>query len=551
MPTLAEIVENYPYKFAPFNHQKTALLRGCGKRWFGYLMEMGTGKTKVTIDETCIQFDHGHVTGLLVCAPKGVYRNWLKELKDHKPYHIKLVIGLWKGRLGANDSRFFAALNTPEPGVLKVLLINVEAFQLRKAQGVRVAEEFLRGHGKKSKMVVDESTTIASTRSTRTKIVTKLGGLATFRRILTGSPGDDPRKIFPQAQFLQDRSLGFSSPIAFRNRYCLMKETPLRPGPNGEARSFQLLLGFRRLDELQENLKTFTYRVTKRECLDLPEKIYALPREVPLTEEQDRLYREMRDKAVAYLDEHKKTEGYVSAPIALTQALRLHQIVCGMLKTDDGVEHDVPNNRINALMDVLAETGEKVIIWANYRRNIEVIHEQIVAEYGAESVVQYYGATSSDDRTTAVERFQNDPKCRFFVGNPSTGGYGITLTAASVVVYFSNSYRLEHRIQSEDRAHRIGQHNPVLYVDLVSPGTVDTRIVHALAKKLDVAAQLTGDELQQWLDVSALGTPSKTSRARSVGSDDGGEVDSGQVAGGAAVQIDGWQLDLLEDDRLR
>lgn len=525
-----DFINSYPYRLPPFEHQKEYLRRSVHMPFFAALMEMGTGKSKATIDETAMQFDMGMVTGLLVAAPKGVYRNWVGELRTHMPEHIKTVIAVWKNVHNKKDEAFYRRVCTPEPNTLMVFLVNIEGFQHKKSRAIAQAKLFLRGH--KAKMVIDESTKIASVASTRTKETIALGGMADFRRILTGSPGDDPRKVFPQSQFLQAGLLGFNSFVAYRNRYCIIKEEPLRPGPNGEQRSFPMCLGFHNLPELQDKLKKFSYRVTKAECLDLPEKMYTT-REVDLTEEQEKLYREMRDKAVAWI-----ATNMASAPIALTQTLRMHQIVCGVLKDDDGNEHDVPNNRLDALMDVLEETAGKVIIWANYRRNIEVIRDTIKNTYGEDSVVTYYGDTSGDARVTAVERFQGDSRCRFFVGNPATGGYGITLTAANTVVYYSNSYSLEQRLQSEDRAHRIGQRNAVLYVDLVTPGTVDVKVVEALAKKIDVQAQITGDELQAWLDVSSLTSVKGRPKA-----------DTPPASGSLAV--DETQLSFFEADQLK
>jgi len=178
--------------------------------------------------------------------------------------------------------------------------------------------------------------------------------------------------------------------------------------------------------------------------------------------------------------------------------LRLHQITCGFLKTDDGTEIDLPNPRIDALMDVLAGTSGKVIIWATYCNNIKKILKALEDEYGKESAVSYYGDTDSEERRAAVQGFQNGA-VRFFVSNPATGRFGLTLTASASVVYFSNSYDLEHRTQSEDRVHRIGQTaSSVNYVDLVCRNTVDERIIKALRSKREISAIINGDELREW-----------------------------------------------------
>jgi len=192
--------------------------------------------------------------------------------------------------------------------------------------------------------------------------------------------------------------------------------------------------------------------------------------------------------------------GLVSTVNALTQLMRLHQIVCGHVKLDDGTVTHLPSNRIKELLNVVEETDGKIIIWATYRPDIEAIKIALQKEYGMESVGTYYGDTDQDERQRVLRDFQDlDKPLRFFVGNPSTGGYGLTLTAANTVVYYSNSFDLEKRLQSEDRAHRIGQTKNVTYIDLIAPGTVDEKIVKALRDKIDIATQVLGEEIKQWL----------------------------------------------------
>tara|TARA_R110000803_G_scaffold106572_1_gene174662 strand:- start:819 stop:1361 length:543 start_codon:yes stop_codon:yes gene_type:complete len=180
--------------------------------------------------------------------------------------------------------------------------------------------------------------------------------------------------------------------------------------------------------------------------------------------------------------------------------MRLHQITCGHLKNDDGTITEIKNNRLDELLNVLDEVEGKVIIWANYIYDIEHIVSAIKKKYGLESVVQYYGAISSDERQKTIDRFQDpDSDARFFVGNPQTGGYGITLTAANNVIYYSNGYDLEKRLQSEDRAHRIGQKKSVTYVDLIAPKTIDEKIRKALRDKINIASEILGEELKDWI----------------------------------------------------
>jgi SNF2 family DNA or RNA helicase len=179
--------------------------------------------------------------------------------------------------------------------------------------------------------------------------------------------------------------------------------------------------------------------------------------------------------------------------------MRLHQITCGHFTADDGSTQLIDNNRIKELMNILEETEGKAIIWANYQKDITTIIKSIVEEYGPGSVVDYYGLTPQDERQDNIRKFQNDEECRFLVGTPQTGGYGITLTQANTVIYYSNGYDLEKRLQSEDRAHRIGQNKNVTYIDIIAEDTVDEKIQKSLRKKINIASEVMGEELKAWI----------------------------------------------------
>jgi SNF2 family DNA or RNA helicase len=244
---------------------------------------------------------------------------------------------------------------------------------------------------------------------------------------------------------------------------------------------------------LAEQLKTFSYRVLKEDCLDLPEKIY-MKREIELSPEQKKVYKQMKEEALATLNGKQ-----ITTMTVLTQLMRLQQITCGHFVADDGTTQEIKGNRLNELMDILDEVEGKAIIWAHWQKDIQIIKAALIKEYGPGSVVDYYGLTPQDQRQKNKDAFQNDSKVRFFVGTPQTGGYGITLTAASTVIYYSNGYDLEKRIQSEDRAHRIGQKKSVTYVDILAEDTVDEKIVKSLRKKINIASKVMGEELKLWI----------------------------------------------------
>jgi SNF2 family DNA or RNA helicase len=305
---------------------------------------------------------------------------------------------------------------------------------------------------------------------------------------MTGSPvTKNPLDLYTQCYFLDPFHLDHASYYSFRNRYAVMKTMHVR------GRSIQVVSKFKNLSELSDTVKNFSDRVLKEDCLDLPPKNF-IKRYVTLTPDQKKVYDQMKKQAVAYLN------GKVTSTMTvLTQLMRLHQITCGHFTADDGSVQSVESNRLNELMSVLEETEGKAIIWANYQMSVSEIIKRIIKEYGEDSYVHYYGLTSQEDRQDFIRKFQNDPKCRFLIGTPQTGGYGITLTQANTVIYYSNGYDLEKRLQSEDRAHRIGQKKTVTYIDLICENTVDEKIVKALRDKINIASEVMGEELKKWI----------------------------------------------------
>lgn len=478
-------IEKYPFKNKPFVHQAAYLQRFWEYPTSALFAEMGTGKSFMIINNAAMLHDKGKINAMLIVAPKGVYRNWYRsEIPKHMPEHISYKMACWNPTpRKAEKMEMDVMFNAVDD--LRILIMNIEAFSTEKGQ--QFAKIFLRVTD--AFMAIDESTTIKTPTAKRTKAIVKIGKDARYRRIATGSPvTKSPLDLYSQCDFLGEDCLNYNSYYAFQARYAVLVERKM------PTHTFKQVVGYRHLDELKDKLDRFAFRVTKDECLDLPDKIY-LRRDVDLTTEQKKAYEQMKLMALSVLD-----EGLVSTNNALTQLMRLHQIVCGFVKLDDGQEIDLPNNRMSELMDLLAESDGKVIIWANYRKNIQDIKLAIQKEYGMTSVATYYGDTAAEDRQDIVDKF-SDPKSelRFFVGNPTTGGYGLTLVSSHTVVYYSNSFDLEKRLQSEDRAHRIGQTEKVTYIDLIATSTVDEHIVKALRNKINIASAVLGEEIKGWL----------------------------------------------------
>jgi SNF2 family DNA or RNA helicase len=309
-----------------------------------------------------------------------------------------------------------------------------------------------------------------------------------MRRIATGSPiTKSPIDLWGQFVFLGSRLLGSVNYWAFRAKYCNLADQWVA------NRKIQMIVGYKNLSELSDLVAKHSFRVLKEECLDLPSKIYAI-RDVDLTDEQGTMYDDLRRLAVAEF-----IGQFVTATVVMTRLLRLHQILCGVVIDDDGKEIEIPSRRVDQLLDICEETGDQsIIVWCAYRRNVQTVCDALRGQYGRLSTVEYHGGSSQEDRADALSRFESG-SARFFVATPPTAGRGITLNRASVVVYYSNTYDLEQRMQSEDRCHRIGQTKSVTYIDLMVRGSIDEKIVDSLRKKIDLATMVMRDDPVEWL----------------------------------------------------
>ena len=471
----------YPYKTKPYEHQRNALNQSAEKIQWAYFMEMGTGKTKVTIDNIAYSYLKKEIQSVLVIAPKSVYTVWETEIETHIPNEINYKIYKWN----IDKPKEYDNLNKFEH--LRIFLINVEALSTKR--GFNGCVDYLTKN-KKNFVVLDESTTIKNRSAKRTKNILGLRKLSYIRRILTGSPiTKSPLDLFTQCQFLSPELLGFSSYLAFRNRYAEMTDIPV-----GSGRYISVPKYYKRLEELEIKLKQFATRIRKDQCLDLKPKVRS-KRYIELGGESKQIYNKLRTSALAIVE-----DSTISFSNKLTEIIKLHQVCNGFTKDDEGKMLRLHDQKVKALHEVIEEADGKIIIWANYLWNIHEIIHSLKSRYGEESVVSIFGEVDVKDRKKAVESFQNDSNVRFFVGNPTTGGFGLTLTACNTVVYFSNNYNLEVRMQSEDRAHRMGQKGTVVYIDIVAKNTLDEAIMKSLTNKGQIAAKTLGEEdLRSWL----------------------------------------------------
>lgn len=468
-----------------FEHQKRVLNATWEKENHALFLEMGVGKTAITLHNFKALVEADKVDDLLVIAPKGVTANWTeREIPTHLGLRVETF--LWRSGGGKGLEKALKSFLL-SPLFSRVLVINVEALSV-VARARALASDFLKQ--RRAMLVIDESTCIRSPSAKRTKAVLLLSDMAKYRRILTGSPVTRaPLDLYTQMRFLDWRILGFSSYYSFRARYAVMRDF------NIGGRTIKLVSGYQRLNELSDKIRGHSTRILKEECLDLPPKVY-LRRAFSLTDEQRRVYKDVREQATAQLEGGT----WVSATQAITQLVKLQQIAAGFVTDETGEVQALPHNRVEGLLETLAETQGKVVIWSHWRHCLAEVSAAVAKEYGVGSVEVIHGGISSEDRELAIEAFQSPAsEVRFLVANPQVAGWGVTLTAASTVVYYTNSYDLEHRLQSEDRAHRIGQTKSVTYVDLVAEGTVDERVIAALRNKIDIAAQIIRDGPSGWV----------------------------------------------------
>ena len=475
---------NYKFKTKPYEHQLKALEMSWNREVFAYFMEMGTGKSKVLLDNIAMLYDAGKIDAVLIIAPKGVYKNWYdSEIPIHMVNHIQRKMVLWQAVINQKQQQKLDTLFKSETD-LHILIMNVEAFSTKK--GLDFASKFLLSH--KALVAVDESTTIKNPGAMRTKNILRLSNMSKYRRILTGSPvTKSPLDLYTQCLFLDPYLLDHASYYSFRTRYAIMRTA------NFNGRSVNIVVGYHNLEELAEKLKPFSYRILKDDCLDLPPKTF-MKRVIQLTPEQKKVYAQMKSMALAEMNGKMITTVNV-----ITQLMRLQQITCGHFKADDGSFQEIKNNRVDELMDLIEEIEGKTVIWAHWQKDVQIIKETLIKKYGKCSVVDYYGLTPQDERQENIKNFQQCAEVRFFVGTPQTGGYGITLTAASNMIYYSNGYDLEKRLQSEARIDRIGQNKPMTYIDILAEDTIDEKIVKSLRKKVNIATEIMGEELKAWI----------------------------------------------------
>lgn len=487
---------NGRFKTKPYRHQLDCLTRFGRKHAFALLAEMGTGKTWIVINNIADLWSSGDCDAVLVLAPNGVHSNWTRlELPKHMPDWVRYKAAAWSASPNKDERAALADITKSQNNELRVLTMNWEALQSKR--GADFAMQFAEGCDRLM-IVCDESDAIKNPTAKRTKELMKLKGHSRWRRIMSGTPiNNAPFDAFSQFMFLDSRILGTTSFYAFKAEYAemlpptnpLVQSIRQRSSMRGNPQVVATANGrpkYRNLDKLSALIAPHSFRVLKSECLDLPAKVYKTAY-FDMTPQQRAVYKKAEDECRLVFD------GEETPFNKLVAVTKLAQVTSGYYihpLAEEPVRIEGDNPKLDLLVDrvkAIVAAGEKVIVWARYRIEIE----DIVARLRAEGIkpVEYHGGTKPSERVEAIEQFENGD-AQVFVGNQQAGGTGITLVAASYVIYFSNNFSLRDRLQSEDRAHRIGQTKNVTYLNIAAKGTIDEAVIGALMAKKDVAEQI-------------------------------------------------------------
>lgn len=482
------VIHDYVFKTSPFDHQRIGFDLARRKAAFALLMEMGTGKTKTTIDVLSDLVKRNLIDGVIVICPLAVVLNWETEFEVHSPLTAERRRAIVM--MGSSTEKALALKQGIATGC-SVFITNFAT--LLKLEGE--LESLLRS--RRMAIVVDESTFIANHKAKTSKALFRLGPLARARYILTGTPVDkDPLTVFGQFYFLDPNILGHHNYYSFRGEYGVLRSFDFQ----GTGKKQPKVVDYKNLDRLRDRIAAHSYRVLKKDCLDLPPKVYQTL-ELPMGPQQASLYQRMKKDAVVTCKGHT-----VAAPLVVTRMLRQSQITSGFLPELDlagrtvgvvEIEDEVKTPACLELVREAVANGQKFIVWSRFLRDIEKLEVLLAAE--GIRCVTYHGDVGTVQRQQHVDAFQADKDVMGFLGQTQTGGIAITLTASSLVIYFQNTYRLIERLQSEDRAHRIGQTKSVLYVDLVCRGSIDKHVRRALDEKKDFADIVTGDNIGDYI----------------------------------------------------
>jgi len=474
-------------KTTPMEHQQWSYDHFKGKKYFGLFWDQGTGKTKALLDHASYAYHKGAIDCLIVIAPNGVHANWvIEEIPKHASVnHIAITYYNGKGKKWVREFEEIADKDNHRDK-LKIICFPTEGFS-RAVKQIAYLDYLLKTH--QCMGVIDEADDFSNPTAKRTKYMLKKASEFVVRRIATGTPIDSkPLAAWSQLQFLSPSILK-QDYYSFRARYSIMKDKVVKVGAKEVVQKFPV--GHRNLDKLGEIIKQHTDRVLKEDCIDLPDKVYQT---VPLEmgRDQTRYYNDMLDRAFYVLED---SDDLVYAKNALDMMGKLARITGGFSEQGVPTKENPKLKWLETNIDKYTATTD-VIIWCRYRDEIDAVVKAI----GEERCAVIHGGVVGEDREKEIFRFKEDENCNVLVTNKCMSR-GHTLVNATYNIYYSNSYSLRDRRQSEDRTHRKGQEATCFYLDLVCIDTIDEAVLQALKEKKDVSDLVLGDPKKAWVEM--------------------------------------------------
>lgn len=459
MRTSVELV----YTTTPYEHQREALEIAWGQPNFAYFLEMGTGKSKIVVDETINLIERDLINCVVVVAPNGVHEAWADQYELHGAFNrSKYEIQIYKAKKTDKQRKDQEQVTRDiiNSGKVLVFLINIEALSLPSGQNY--VGKILRARNK-TYLVVDESHKIKSGAASRTKFLTKVGVFARYRRIATGTEAQEGLEdLYSQFRFMDWQIIGHKYFTSFRGMYCVMG--------GFEQRN---IVGYINREHLAAQIAPYTYQKRKHECLDLPDKVY-VEHHVEMTPEQSDMYDKLENELLVELDDNT----LVDTTMMLTRLIRLQQVLCGHLSSEESKVY-FPNNRAPYVCDLVESASGKVIVFCRFVADTYIVAKELVKN-GMGCIIV---TGETDKRLEAINTWRNDPNIRVLAITTQTGGTGLTLNEASTTIFYSNHWSSTDRLQAEDRNHRIGQEQKVTYHDITVRGKIDARILKALKAK--------------------------------------------------------------------
>lgn len=471
--------EKIPHKFQPRDNQKVAIdstvENFMGHGFHGLLMEMSLGKTKVSLNVAEIMKHYGAVNRIMIVCPKAIESVWIEQIPEHT--YLEGPVVRWEGK---KTNKHLSELKSLFTHDFPILIVRLEMFQRKNSELQAFLDKFME---EPTMLILDESSKIKNVATERTPRLIEYTYEAMYKVILTGTPWtESPMDIFSQMEFLHPGfwyryAGGWSTNVLkkhwyiFRNRYAIMQEIH-----TSEGRSFKTVVGTRRTEEIAQKIQGYVTQQKKVDWLDLPEKIFQTLH-VEMDKDQAKAYLSMRDKML--LEHGDEVLTAQNAAVLLT---RLRQIAGGFYpETGEPISSKIAG--IEMLLEDVSEYSGKVVIAASYVAEIEGIAKALRKEYGEESVATYYGATK--DRDNELVRFKSGP-ARFLVLNPATGAFGLNLQFSGLMYLYSRPFSYEQNAQLEDRIHRPGMIGSAVYKDIIHLGTVQEKVLKAVAKKKDL-----------------------------------------------------------------